>query len=64
MSAFSYIIDSILQYAVKNKIDKDPEIKKIIDSYAQDIKKLSQELEILKKERDKKIVNFKNKYNG
>jgi hypothetical protein len=59
MSAFSYIIQSILQYATKKELDNDPEFKNLMDKYSSNFKKMSSELDDLIKQRDSLIKKYK-----
>jgi len=59
MSAFSYIIQSILQYATKKELDNDPEFKNLMDKYSSNFKQMSTELDDLIKQRDKLIKKYK-----
>jgi hypothetical protein len=59
MSSFSYIIQSILQYATKKELDNDPEFKILMDKYSSNFKQMSIELDDLIKQRDKLIKKYK-----
>ncbi len=59
MSVLSYILNSILQYAVKKELDNDPEFNKLVDKYSSNFKKMSNELDALIKKRDEDIKKYK-----